>query len=197
MRSRVSQYSRKLFTRLSGKHLNLGPRLVPHLHLCLPKTQSSLISKDSRAITPPKPIPCSNTLPDAQKRPRITERRATLGPYGPLRPPCAARTYALHASRPDRLRCRLTEAELWRNHERRARPRHSDPRAALAAENLELRQQLGVLQRSVKRPRLLRRDRVFLGWLSRLWAGWRSSLIIVKPEIINVGGRRSPLPASA
>jgi hypothetical protein len=34
-------------------------------------------------------------------------------------------------------------------------------RVALAAENLALRQQLGVLQRSVKRPKLRRRDRIF------------------------------------
>jgi hypothetical protein len=34
-------------------------------------------------------------------------------------------------------------------------------RKALAAENLALRQQLIVLQRSVKRPRFERRDRVF------------------------------------
>jgi hypothetical protein len=41
-------------------------------------------------------------------------------------------------------------------------------RATIAAENLALRQQLGILQRSVKRPRLRRRDRIFWVWLSRL-----------------------------
>ena len=55
-------------------------------------------------------------------------------------------------------------------------------RAGLAAENVALRQQLVVLQRSVRRPRLRRRDRVFWVWLSRLWAHWRSCLVIVKPE---------------
>jgi hypothetical protein len=35
------------------------------------------------------------------------------------------------------------------------------PRAALAVENLALRQQLGVLRRSVKRPHLRKRDRFF------------------------------------
>ncbi len=57
-------------------------------------------------------------------------------------------------------------------------------RAALAAENLALRQQVAVLQRSVKRPRLHRRDRIFWVWLSRLWRGWRSSLIVVQPETV-------------
>ncbi len=58
------------------------------------------------------------------------------------------------------------------------------PCTALAAENLALRQQIIVLQRSVKRPRLRRRDRVFWVWLSRLWAGWRSCLMIIKPEAV-------------
>ncbi len=57
-------------------------------------------------------------------------------------------------------------------------------RAALSAENLALRQQLAVLQVSAKRPRLRQRDRVFWVWLSRLWSGWRSCLIIVKPETV-------------
>jgi len=49
-------------------------------------------------------------------------------------------------------------------------------RAALAAENPALRHQLAVLQRSVKRPKLRPRDRVFRALLSRLWANWRSAL---------------------
>jgi putative transposase len=57
-------------------------------------------------------------------------------------------------------------------------------RAAIAAENLVLRHQLGVLQRSAKRPRLRQRDRILWVWLSRLWAGWRDSLAIVKPETV-------------
>ncbi|MBE3037639.1 MAG: hypothetical protein IMZ62_02335 [Chloroflexi bacterium] len=47
-------------------------------------------------------------------------------------------------------------------------------RAALAMENLTLRQQLAVLERSVKRPALRQRDRIFWAWLSRLWNGWRA-----------------------
>ena len=39
-------------------------------------------------------------------------------------------------------------------------------RTALMVENLALRHQLVVLQRSVKRPRLRRRDRVLWVWLS-------------------------------
>ena len=57
-------------------------------------------------------------------------------------------------------------------------------RAALAAENIALRHQLAVLQRSVKRLKLHNRDRVFWSWLSRLWSGWRSALLIVQPQTI-------------
>ena len=41
--------------------------------------------------------------------------------------------------------------------------------AAVALENVALRHQLLVLQRSVVRPRLSRWDRVFWVWLSRVW----------------------------
>jgi len=58
------------------------------------------------------------------------------------------------------------------------------PRAAIAAEIRALRHQLSVLQRSVRHPRLRQRDRVFWVWLSRLWADWRTSLVIVKPETV-------------
>ena len=57
-------------------------------------------------------------------------------------------------------------------------------RAALAAENLALRHQLGVLQRSVKRLKLRRCDRVLWSWLSRIWSGWESSLLIVQPATV-------------
>ena len=44
------------------------------------------------------------------------------------------------------------------------------PRDALVAENLALRQQLAVLQRTSRRPRLHRCDRIFWVWLSKLWS---------------------------
>jgi hypothetical protein len=62
-------------------------------------------------------------------------------------------------------------------------------RAELAAENLALRQQLAVLKERTKRPRLRKRDRIFWVWLSRLWTGWRSALLIVQPDTL-VGWHR-------
>jgi len=46
-------------------------------------------------------------------------------------------------------------------------------RAALQLENLALRHQLGVLQRSVKRPKLVAGDRLIWAWLCAGWSGWR------------------------
>jgi len=57
-------------------------------------------------------------------------------------------------------------------------------RTGVAAENLALRHQLAVFQRSVKRPKLRKRDRVFWVWLSRLWTGWRSALVLVQPATV-------------
>lgn len=57
-------------------------------------------------------------------------------------------------------------------------------RSALAAENLALRQQLAVLERTAKRPRLRQRDRVFWVWLWRVWRNWRSVLVIVQPDTV-------------
>ena len=51
--------------------------------------------------------------------------------------------------------------------------------AALAAENLVLRQQPIVLKRSVKRPRLRNRDRLFWIMVCRLWKGWCPCLHIL------------------
>src|SRR4029453_12887246 len=55
-------------------------------------------------------------------------------------------------------------------------------RATLQLENLALRHQLGVLRRSVKRPKLTSADRFLWAWLSEAWSAWRSSLVIGKPE---------------
>ena len=57
-------------------------------------------------------------------------------------------------------------------------------RDQLAAEILALRHQLGVLKRSVKRPRLTKADRGLWVLLSRRWAGWSDALIIVKPATV-------------
>jgi putative transposase len=45
-------------------------------------------------------------------------------------------------------------------------------RASLHLEHLGLRHQLAVSQRSVPRARLRAIDRLFWGWLSRLWSSW-------------------------
>jgi len=58
-------------------------------------------------------------------------------------------------------------------------------RAALQLENLALRHQIGVLQRSARRrPKLTSRDRLLWMCLSRLWSDWRSALAIVQPETV-------------
>src|SRR3984957_8868547 len=55
-------------------------------------------------------------------------------------------------------------------------------RGALELENLALRHQIGVLERSVrKRPKLTAADRLFWVFLSRVWDDWRSALDIVQP----------------
>src|SRR5262245_9009178 len=55
---------------------------------------------------------------------------------------------------------------------------------SLATEIRVLRQQLLILNRAVKRPKLRRRDRLFWVCLSRLWKDWRDALIIVKPDTV-------------
>ena len=59
-------------------------------------------------------------------------------------------------------------------------------RAAMQAEIFALRHQVIVLQRTqkTKRPDLHRADRWLWVWLSQLWSGWRSALIIVKPQTV-------------
>jgi hypothetical protein len=69
-------------------------------------------------------------------------------------------------------------------------------RAALLVEILALRHPSGVLQRSVQRPKLTTADRFLWAWLSRLWAEWRATLVMVKPETV-VAWRRSPVNCSS
>ena len=58
-------------------------------------------------------------------------------------------------------------------------------RAALQLENLALRNQIGILQRSArKRPKLTPADRLLWVGLSRIWRPWRSALAIVQPETV-------------
>jgi putative transposase len=58
-------------------------------------------------------------------------------------------------------------------------------RAALEAKILALRHQLQVLQRSRPRQlRLTRADRVLWVWLSRIWSGWRTTTVLVKPATV-------------
>jgi putative transposase len=58
-------------------------------------------------------------------------------------------------------------------------------RAALQLENLALRHQIGILQRSPKkRPKLTPADRLLWVALSHIWRDWRSALAIVKPETV-------------
>src|SRR5215469_15779708 len=58
------------------------------------------------------------------------------------------------------------------------------PRALLIADNLCLRQQLLVLQRRTPRPRLEEADRRFWILACRWFSGWRTSLLIVRPETV-------------
>ena len=59
-------------------------------------------------------------------------------------------------------------------------------RAALQAEVFALRHQLLVLERRRAGRRVLLRasDRLMWVWLSKLWPGWRSALILVQPETV-------------
>src|SRR6266550_7855604 len=60
---------------------------------------------------------------------------------------------------------------------------------AVALENLALRQQLAVFKRTVPRPPLRPRDRLFWVLLAHAWRNWRSALIVVQPETV-VGWHR-------
>jgi len=57
-------------------------------------------------------------------------------------------------------------------------------RATLQLEILALRHQIGVLQRSVQRPKLTPADRFLWVWLSSAWNGWPSRLFICKAATV-------------
>src|SRR3984893_13692854 len=55
---------------------------------------------------------------------------------------------------------------------------------AAVLENLALRQQLGVLPRTVKRPQHCPADRLFWILLAKGWGDWRSVLVVVQPDTV-------------
>jgi putative transposase len=55
---------------------------------------------------------------------------------------------------------------------------------SLRVENVALRHQLAIYQRTVKRPSIRPADRIFWSWLSRRWARWREVLVFVQPETV-------------
>ncbi|MCF6284855.1 MAG: integrase core domain-containing protein [Candidatus Hydrogenedentes bacterium] len=57
-------------------------------------------------------------------------------------------------------------------------------RASLQAENVALRHQLCVFQRSVRRAKVRPADRILWSFLSRVWPGWKDALLFVKPETV-------------
>src|SRR5580704_17604773 len=55
---------------------------------------------------------------------------------------------------------------------------------AVALENLALRQQLAVFRRTVRRPQLRTRDRLFWVLLTKTWRDWRTALNVVQPDTV-------------
>jgi putative transposase len=55
---------------------------------------------------------------------------------------------------------------------------------SIRAENIALRHQLAVYQRTVKRPIIRAEDRILWSWLSRCWARWRDVLVFVQPATV-------------
>jgi transposase InsO family protein len=56
--------------------------------------------------------------------------------------------------------------------------------ANLTAKNLALQQQLIILNRSIKRPQIKTKDRLFWIILFLFWKNWQDSLIVLKPETV-------------
>jgi hypothetical protein len=67
-------------------------------------------------------------------------------------------------------------------------------RAVLQLENLTLRHQIGLLQRSARRrPKLTPGDRLLWVCLSHIWRDWRSVLAIVRAETVIAWHRKGGL----
>ena len=66
--------------------------------------------------------------------------------------------------------------------------RRSKPELVL--ENALLRQQLAILNRKVRRPKITAKDRLFTVLMARLLPGWRDAIHIVKPATV-LGWHRS------
>jgi hypothetical protein len=62
-------------------------------------------------------------------------------------------------------------------------------RAALQLKILALRHQIGVLKRSVKRPKLTAADRCPWAWLCSVWNGWEARVSIIKAATV-IGWQR-------
>ena len=70
---------------------------------------------------------------------------------------------------------------------------------AVALEDLALRQQVAVLKRTVKRPRLRTSDRLFwilLAQMWRGWRGWRTAVVVVRPDTVVRRHRLGRVPTS-
>ncbi|MCB9833834.1 MAG: DDE-type integrase/transposase/recombinase [Planctomycetes bacterium] len=57
-------------------------------------------------------------------------------------------------------------------------------RTRLALENVMLRQQLAVMKRTTKRPRIEDEDRSFWAFMKEVFKDWKDNLVIVKPETV-------------
>jgi putative transposase len=63
-------------------------------------------------------------------------------------------------------------------------------RLSMQIEILALRHQLGVYQRTAKRPPIRPADRILWSWLSRHWSRWREVLVFGQPETVLAWRRR-------
>ncbi len=64
-------------------------------------------------------------------------------------------------------------------------------RSELVLENLALRQQVTLLQKTVGRPRWQREERVLWLALRRSWRRWRDALVLVKPDTVVAWHRKA------